>query len=133
MKILPKILIGLASLPLVAHADLTLTNATDQYASAMVAETQICAGSMGGILKPGESFNLASDYVALGCGFQAPCTAQLYVSNSRDEAANCRGTLVAAAQIDDLDSNLIAKLKVYDSRYQFSGLGTNHGTMSKAK
>lgn len=131
--------LAILSLPLIANADLYTTNNTDQYSSAKLAPPSPapynCSGMIGdaGITKPGEQHHLTStkDVKAL-CNLVVPCTAQIIMETSYNNAAGCTGTVIATATIKDFTTDIVTNIApVAGTAYSVSGVGTSSITISK--
>lgn len=134
IKSLISLILTVTTLPLIAYADLTTTNNTNEYSTAFVTSSGICAGTFvlqNGSTPPHDTVVVSVLSTKFLCGFQTPCTAVMVMAKNQLDAMHCRGHIIAIAEINDLTTSIISSAKMLDTNYELLGVGTNHTTLNQ--
>jgi hypothetical protein len=116
--------------PKITYADLYVTNntTTEWLSEKFINMKTKCSTSIkGGLTGPMQlTVMQASQISSYLCNDTAPCIAQIMVSNDFNSANTCNGHVIGKMEINDLTSDIIANIVIYDPNYIVTGIGTNH-------
>lgn len=124
--------------PIIANADLTTINNTNEYSVAYVVSSGNCSGSIGKVTAPnGGKLLSTTAEVKLLCGQTAPCTAQIMMAKNMNDALHCKKgkvTVIDVAEIKNLNNDIVTHpvgAPPTVAPYHIQGWGTNTITLTK--
>ena len=109
--------LGLASLPLIANADLAITNQTSSDSSVMI--NGVCSGALG-LDTPSHQtvhYNIGEVTALCGRGFTS-CVATIYVSSTKGQCTKEIGSAV-------INSSLVVTSASVSGPYSIGGVGSS--------
>lgn len=108
------------------YADLIITNNTTGWITEYVDFSQYpCSGDYRVTADPMEWIVISTSQIKFTCD-SITCIGKITVSDSYNSAKTCSGNIIGEMKIDDLNTDIISSIIVYDSHYIITGVGTNH-------